>query len=87
MDKEELIKLTSKINIHSCPNIVNFHCLFWPAMLRQAGFRTPSGVNVHGFVTIDGLKMSKSRGTFIQARTYLNHLDPEYLRYYFGFNL
>ena len=68
-------------------DIVNFHCLFWPAMLHQAGFRTPTGVNVHGFVTVDGRKMSKSRGTFIKARTYLDHLDPEYLRYYFATKL
>ena len=68
-------------------DIVNFHCLFWPAMLNQANYRTPTGVNVHGFVTIDGRKMSKSRGTFIKARTYLDHLDPEYLRYYFATKL
>ena len=68
-------------------DIVNFHCLFWPAMLHQANFRTPTGVNVHGFVTVDGRKMSKSRGTFIKACTYLDHLDPEYLRYYFATKL
>lgn len=68
-------------------DIVNFHCLFWPAMLHQAGFRTPTGVHVHGFVTVDGRKMSKSRGTFIKARTYLDALDPEYLRYYFATKL
>ncbi|MCH1448744.1 MAG: methionine--tRNA ligase [Litoricolaceae bacterium] len=68
-------------------DIVNFHCLFWPAMLHQANFRTPTGVNVHGFVTVDGRKMSKSRGTFIKASTYLDHLDPEYLRYYFATKL
>ena len=63
-------------------DIVNFHALFWPAMLDTAGFRTPTRVQAHGFVTVDGQKMSKSRGTFINARTYLDHLDPEYLRYY-----
>lgn len=68
-------------------DIVNFHCLFWPTMLHQAQFRTPTGVNVHGFVTVDGRKMSKSRGTFIKARTYLDQLDPEYLRYYFATKL
>ena len=68
-------------------DIVNFHCLFWPAMLSQANFRTPTGVHVHGFVTVNGRKMSKSRGTFINARTYLNQLDPEYLRYYFATKL
>lgn len=65
-------------------DIVNFHALFWPAMLDTAGFRTPTKVHAHGFVTVDGQKMSKSRGTFINARTYLDHLDPEYLRYYFA---
>ncbi|MFM1896421.1 MAG: hypothetical protein RLZZ385_1495 [Pseudomonadota bacterium] len=63
-------------------DIVNFHTLFWPAMLHSAGYRTPTAVYVHGFLTVDGKKMSKSRGTFINARTYLEHLDPEYLRYY-----
>lgn len=65
-------------------DIVNFHALFWPAMLDTAGYRTPTKVHAHGFVTVDGMKMSKSRGTFINARTYLDHLDPEYLRYYFA---
>ncbi|MBX2848079.1 MAG: methionine--tRNA ligase [Acidiferrobacterales bacterium] len=65
-------------------DIVRFHTLFWPAMLSAAGFRTPNGVFVHGFLTVDGTKMSKSRGTFIQAQTYLEHLNPEYLRYYFA---
>ena len=63
-------------------DIVNFHTLFWPSMLESAGFRTPTAVHVHGFLTVDGKKMSKSRGTFINARIYLQHLDPEYLRYY-----
>jgi methionyl-tRNA synthetase len=63
-------------------DIVNFHTLFWPSMLQSAGFRTPTAVHVHGFLTVDGKKMSKSRGTFINARTYLQHLNPEYLRYY-----
>ena len=65
-------------------DIVNFHTLFWPAVLSSAGYRTPSAVFVHGFVTINGQKMSKSRGTFINAEDYLSHLDPEYLRYYFA---
>jgi methionyl-tRNA synthetase len=64
-------------------DIIYFHTLFWPAMLMGAGFRTPTAVYAHGFLTVDGVKMSKSRGTFIQARTYLNHLNPDYLRYYF----
>ncbi len=63
-------------------DITYFHTLFWPAMLHGAGLRTPTAVNVHGFLTVDGAKMSKSRGTFINARTWLDHLDPEYLRYY-----
>ena len=65
-------------------DIVNFHCLFWPAVLSQSGFRTPTRFHVHGFITVDGKQMSKSRGTFINASTYLEHLDPEYLRYYFA---
>ncbi len=68
-------------------DIMYFHTLFWPAMLHGAGFRLPSNVFVHGFLTVDGLKMSKSRGTFITARTYLDHLNPEYLRYYFAAKL
>jgi len=63
-------------------DIIYFHTLFWPAMLYGAGLRTPTAVNVHGFMTVDGAKMSKSRGTFINARTYLDHLDADYLRYY-----
>ncbi len=65
-------------------DIVYFHALFWPAMLEGAGFRKPSGVYAHGFLTVDGTKMSKSRGTFIKARTYLEHLPAEPLRYYFA---
>jgi methionyl-tRNA synthetase len=65
-------------------DIVYFHTLFWPAMLYGAGLRTPSAVNVHGFLTVDGAKMSKSRGTFVNARTYLDHLDADWLRYYFA---
>ena len=68
-------------------DIVYFHTLFWPAMLHGADFRTPTAVHVHGFLTVDGAKMSKSRGTFIKARTYLDHLDPEHLRYYFAAKL
>jgi methionyl-tRNA synthetase len=68
-------------------DIIYFHALFWPAMLHGAGFRTPTAVFAHGFLTVDGQKMSKSRGTFIKARTYLDHLNPEYLRYYFAAKL
>lgn len=68
-------------------DIINFHALFWPSMLSAAEYRTPTAVNAHGFVTVNGAKMSKSRGTFIKARTYLNHLNPTYLRYYFAAKL
>jgi len=68
-------------------DIIYFHALFWPAMLSGANFRTPSAVFSHGFLTVNGEKMSKSRGTFIKARTYLEHLNPEYLRYYFAAKL
>ena len=68
-------------------DIVNFHALFWPAMLAGAGYRKPTAVNVHGYLTVNGQKMSKSRGTFIKARTYLDHLNPEYLRYYYASKL
>ncbi|PYZ99940.1 methionine--tRNA ligase [Gammaproteobacteria bacterium 2W06] len=68
-------------------DIVYFHALFWPAMLHGAGFRTPTRVCAHGFLTVDGQKMSKSRGTFIMAETYRRHLNAEYLRYYFAAKL
>ncbi len=68
-------------------DIINFHTLFWPAMLTSAGYRTPTAVFAHGFLTVNGTKMSKSRGTFINARTYLDHLDPEHLRYYLAAKL
>ncbi len=68
-------------------DIAYFHTLFWPAMLEGAGFRKPTAVHCHGFLTVNGQKMSKSRGTFIMARTYLDHLEPEYLRYYFAAKL
>jgi methionyl-tRNA synthetase len=68
-------------------DIMYFHALFWPAVLSGADFRTPTTIFVNGFLTINGQKMSKSRGTFIKARTYLTHLDPEYLRYYFAAKL
>ncbi len=68
-------------------DIINFHALFWPAMLTSAGYRKPTAVFAHGFLTVDGKKMSKSRGTFINAATYLRHLNPEYLRYYLAAKL
>ena len=68
-------------------DILYFHALFWPAELAHAGFRTPTGVFCHGFLTVNGTKMSKSRGTFITAESYLNHLNPEWLRYYYAAKL
>lgn len=68
-------------------DIIYFHALFWPAMLHGAGFRKPTAIHTHGFLTVNGQKMSKSRGSFIKARTYLDHLNPEYLRYYFAAKL
>ena len=68
-------------------DIIYFHALFWPAILHGSGFRTPTAIFAHGFLTVDGQKMSKTRGTFITARTYLEHLDPAYLRYYFAARL
>ena len=68
-------------------DIVNFHALFWPAQLDAANFRKPTRIHTHGFVTVDGTKMSKSRGTFIMAQKYLEYLNPEYLRYYYAAKL
>ena len=68
-------------------DIAYFHCLFWPAMLTNAGYRTPDRVQVHGFLTVNGEKMSKRSGTAVTARTYLEHLDPQYLRYYYASKL
>jgi len=68
-------------------DIINFHCLFWPAVLEGAGFRKPTGVFCHGFVMLDDDKMSKSRGTFVSAATWLEHIKPEYLRYYYASKL
>ena len=68
-------------------DISYFHTLFWPAMLHGAGCRRPTGVFVHGFLTVNGQKMSKSRGTFITARRYLEQLPPEPLRYYYAAKL
>ena len=68
-------------------DIMYFHMLFWPAVLQGSGFRTPTSVFSHGFLTVNGQKMSKSRGTFINARTYLNNLHPAYLRYYYAAKL
>lgn len=68
-------------------DIMYFHMLFWPAVLEGSGFRTPTSVFAHGFLTVNGYKMSKSRGTYIKARTYLDNLDPSYLRYYYAAKL
>ena len=86
---DEYWKADSDCEVHHFigKDIVNFHCLFWPAMLSGANYRTPTKVSVHGYLTVNGEKMSKSRGTFITARTYLDHLDPEYLRYYYAAKL
>ena len=69
-------------------DILYFHALFWPAMLNYSGLRAPTGVFAHGFLTVDGQKMSKSRGTFIQAKSYLDcGLNPEWMRYYIAAKL
>lgn len=81
--KESLVELYHFIG----KDIIYFHALFWPAILAGAQFRTPTAIFANGFLTIDGQKMSKSRGTFIKARTYLEFLPPEYLRYYFAAKL
>ncbi|MGD2129993.1 MAG: methionine--tRNA ligase, partial [Lysobacterales bacterium] len=78
---------TAEVHHFIGKDIVYFHTLFWPAMLMASGFRTPTAVYAHGFLTVDGAKMSKSRGTFIRARTYLDQLHPDYLRYYFAAKL
>jgi methionyl-tRNA synthetase len=87
LDFERLLAAGSTAELHHFigKDIVNFHGLFWPAVLNGAGFRMPSALHVNGYLTVNGTKMSKSRGTFIQARTFLDAgLDPEYLRYYFA---
>ena len=68
-------------------DITYFHTLFWPGMLKTAGYSLPAKVHIHGFLTIGGEKMSKSKGTFVNARTYLDHLDPSYLRYFYATKL
>ena len=68
-------------------DIQYFHCLFWPGMLKTAGYRLPTKVHIHGFLTVDGAKMAKSKGTFVRAATYLQHLNPSYLRYYYASKL
>jgi methionyl-tRNA synthetase len=89
IDFESYIKADSNIEMYHFigKDIMYFHTLFWPAMLEGSGLRKPNNVFIHGFLTVNGQKMSKSRGTFIKARTYLEHLNPEYLRYYFAAKL
>lgn len=89
LDFNEYWQPASEAEVHHFigKDIAYFHTLFWPALLTAAGFRTPTAVHCHGFLTVDGAKMSKSRGTFIQAESYLRHLNPEYLRYYFASKL
>lgn len=89
MDFDSWTKAGSKTEMYHFigKDIIYFHALFWPAILHGSGYRTPSAIYAHGFLTVDGQKMSKSRGTFITARTYLKHLNPEYLRYYFAAKL
>ena len=89
LDFDDFWSSDSECEVHHFigKDIINFHALFWPAMLITSGFRTPTKIHAHGFVTVDGQKMSKSRGTFINARTYLDFLQPEYLRYYFAAKL
>jgi methionyl-tRNA synthetase len=86
---DEFLAPDSRAEMHHFigKDIINFHGLFWPAMLHGAQFRTPTSLRVNGYLTVNGAKMSKSRGTFIKARTYLTHLNPEYLRYYFAAKL
>ena len=88
-DFDEYWKADSKTELYHFigKDIARFHTLFFPAMLHGAGFRRPTAVWCHGFLTVDGQKMSKSRGTFISAKTYLEHLNPEYLRYYYAAKL
>ncbi|MBF0285279.1 MAG: methionine--tRNA ligase [Magnetococcales bacterium] len=88
-DFDEIWRRDDRFEVHHFigKDIYYFHTLFWPAMLHGAGFRLPTAVHAHGFLTINGQKMSKSRGSFLNARSYLDHLDPEYLRYYYAAKL
>ncbi len=89
LDFDEYWKAGSKTELYHFigKDIMYFHTLFWPAVLSGSGYRTPTSVFAHGFLTVDGQKMSKSRGTFIKARTYLENLNPEFLRYYYAAKL
>lgn len=89
VDFDDFWKPDSDCEVHHFigKDIINFHCLFWPAVLEHSDFRTPTKVHVHGMLTMDGEKMSKSRGTFVLASTYLDHFDPDFLRYYLAARL
>ena len=89
LDFDEYWKADSEAEMYHFigKDIMYFHTLFWPAVLKGAGYRAPTSVFAHGFLTVNGQKMSKSRGTFIQARTYLDNLNPEFLRYYYAAKL
>lgn len=89
LDFDEYFNKDSKTELYHFigKDIVYFHALFWPAMLMGSNYRTPTAIYAHGFLTVNGQKMSKSRGTFIQARTYLENLNPECLRYYYAYKL
>jgi methionyl-tRNA synthetase len=89
LDFDDWVRPGSDAEMHHFigKDIIYFHCLFWPAMLEGAGFKRPTRVQAHGFLTVNGTKMSKSRGTFIMARTWLDHLPADYLRYYFAAKL
>jgi len=89
LDFDEFWRRDSQTELHHFvgKDIMYFHSLFWPAMLQSANYRIPTAIHTHGFVTVDGQKMSKSRGTFIKAQTYLSHLAAEYLRYYYATKL
>ena len=89
MDYEDFWRSDSTAEVHHFigKDIINFHALFWPALLKAANLRTPTKVHAHGFLTVNGEKMSKSKGTFINANTYLTHLPAGYLRYYFASKL
>lgn len=89
VDFDSFWQADSKTELHHFigKDIMYFHALFWPAVLKGAGYRTPTGIHTHGFLTVDGKKMSKSRGTFIKGRTFLEHMNPTSLRYYYAAKL
>ena len=89
VDFDEYWRADSTCEVHHFigKDIINFHCLFWPSVLHHSDFRTPTKVHVHGMLTMNGEQMSKSRGTFVLASTYLDYFDPDYLRYYLAARL